>query len=545
MRAFLRSACTGWPLLVIVAGCGTRTELSLGPSSDADIDAATDGRTPSCAPEDAFGRGPCYEVFGYRWDGTRCVVVGGCTCTGAACEQRAQTPEACEAAHEGAANFRSALKTAIQRPRRGGMSIRSPALEEVRVRRSCLLVAFVTAACGPTRTSRPRPRPPSLATTTDAGVDASKSAAVPDEPKGLTDAELAAWLREGCGPIETTPESSALTSVDPKLAKLSSAGSVFGAAAKGTIVHARAGELWLVSADGGRRRRLVRQAEPDDEPIAAQWVDDGRAVTFETRYGDKRGRRVVLGARCESARVVQTGSTPRPCDGVSPDGRLCLTREDPWFTLTETANGKTATVAAPTRDKMEHPQLEHFAWTANGSTLYLVARFRGSVPIVDKGEPSFAIYDGSGLYRLRLPKPLTQQTKPLQVESLPVGDFNVYETTLRMAPDDSALLWLQGFGYHATRAEVTWLRLPGLTRMDLGSHHKLVGGRSWVHDARWSHDGKVALLTVGSCAEEVSPFDDPCPAPHFELVIADEKRVAFIAPGRRAAWTPVNALTPP
>lgn len=409
------------------------------------------------------------------------------------------------------------------------------------------LIGLIVAGCGPTRTSPPRPRPPPVVIAkSDATAEVAMAAEV--QSVWLTDAELEAWLRAGCGPIETAAETSALTTVDPKLAKLASAGTVFGAAARGTIVHEREGELWLVSADGARRRRLTRQAVPADDRFEARWTDDGRSVTFTTHHGHEYGRRVVLGAHCESARVLAkpSASSPAACDAVSPDGRLCLVRgaNDAWFTLSEPASGNSVTVAAAKWKKWEQPGLAAYAWTSDGLTMYLVARFRGSEPIKDKGESTFMLYDWSPLYRLRLPKTLsTQQGKTLEPEYVLPGDTSANEASVTISHDNSGMLWLQGFyQHHVVRADVDWIRLPQLSRMSLGARHKLVGAHSWVNDARWSPDDKHVLLTIGSCSEDVMQSGDPCAAARYELVVADEQRAAFVAPGRRAAWTEFDAL---
>ncbi len=40
-----------------------------------------------CAPQDAYGQGPCAAFLGYKWDGGQCVGISGCTCTGSECDQ--------------------------------------------------------------------------------------------------------------------------------------------------------------------------------------------------------------------------------------------------------------------------------------------------------------------------------------------------------------------------------------------------------------------------------------------------------------------------
>jgi hypothetical protein len=52
-----------------------------------------------CAPQDARGVGDCSAFFGYAWDGSACIGLGGCSCEGDDCDQTYQSPEACEMAH--------------------------------------------------------------------------------------------------------------------------------------------------------------------------------------------------------------------------------------------------------------------------------------------------------------------------------------------------------------------------------------------------------------------------------------------------------------
>ena len=54
---------------------------------------------PLCPAQDARGVGPCAAFFGYAWDGTGCVGVGGCSCAGADCRSLYRDPMACELAH--------------------------------------------------------------------------------------------------------------------------------------------------------------------------------------------------------------------------------------------------------------------------------------------------------------------------------------------------------------------------------------------------------------------------------------------------------------
>jgi uncharacterized protein YceK len=57
------------------------------------------GSPPICVRQDARGVGACAAFFGYAWDGTGCVGIGGCACAGADCRSLYRDPMACELAH--------------------------------------------------------------------------------------------------------------------------------------------------------------------------------------------------------------------------------------------------------------------------------------------------------------------------------------------------------------------------------------------------------------------------------------------------------------
>jgi hypothetical protein len=54
---------------------------------------------PECQAQDAKGQGLCAAFFGYAWDGSSCIGVGGCSCVGADCAALYNSPEACNQAH--------------------------------------------------------------------------------------------------------------------------------------------------------------------------------------------------------------------------------------------------------------------------------------------------------------------------------------------------------------------------------------------------------------------------------------------------------------
>jgi hypothetical protein len=51
-----------------------------------------------CAPQEARGVGVCAAFFGYAWNGSECIGLGGCSCEGADCDEAYASPEACQRA---------------------------------------------------------------------------------------------------------------------------------------------------------------------------------------------------------------------------------------------------------------------------------------------------------------------------------------------------------------------------------------------------------------------------------------------------------------
>lgn len=63
---------------------------------------AMDGGTeppPICPAQDARGVGACAAFFGYAWDGSSCVGLSGCGCSGADCRSLYRSIELCDEAH--------------------------------------------------------------------------------------------------------------------------------------------------------------------------------------------------------------------------------------------------------------------------------------------------------------------------------------------------------------------------------------------------------------------------------------------------------------
>lgn len=61
------------------------------------VDAGSPG--PRCAAQDARGEGNCDAFFGYVWNGTSCVGLGGCRCVGVDCRGLPFDPMTCENNH--------------------------------------------------------------------------------------------------------------------------------------------------------------------------------------------------------------------------------------------------------------------------------------------------------------------------------------------------------------------------------------------------------------------------------------------------------------
>lgn len=53
----------------------------------------------TCTPQDAAGEGDCGRDVGVAWDGTQCVMLSGCNCTGADCTSIWRAIPECMRAH--------------------------------------------------------------------------------------------------------------------------------------------------------------------------------------------------------------------------------------------------------------------------------------------------------------------------------------------------------------------------------------------------------------------------------------------------------------
>lgn len=64
-----------------------------------DVGSWRDAPPGECAPDDAYGDGPCDAELGFVWRDGNCWSISGCTCVGADCSAIAPSHEACIAAH--------------------------------------------------------------------------------------------------------------------------------------------------------------------------------------------------------------------------------------------------------------------------------------------------------------------------------------------------------------------------------------------------------------------------------------------------------------
>ncbi len=91
-------ACDGTtysnPCMAAAAGISVRST-----GACASTDAGTTDAASACAAQDASGVGACDLFLGYAWNGSTCVSLSGCSCSGAACRSLFSTPEACRAAY--------------------------------------------------------------------------------------------------------------------------------------------------------------------------------------------------------------------------------------------------------------------------------------------------------------------------------------------------------------------------------------------------------------------------------------------------------------
>jgi hypothetical protein len=89
------NACTTCTCLGDTVGCSVTPGCAMDGGA---VDAGTDP-PPLCAAQDARGVGNCAAFFGYAWDGSACVGLGGCSCVGADCRSLSLDQMACELAH--------------------------------------------------------------------------------------------------------------------------------------------------------------------------------------------------------------------------------------------------------------------------------------------------------------------------------------------------------------------------------------------------------------------------------------------------------------
>ncbi len=84
-----------------VCGCDGRfyCNACLAASMGVDVDPADTCRGADCDPMDARGEGLCRAILGYRWTGSACQPLSGCSCVGADCTRLYGSLDECTAAH--------------------------------------------------------------------------------------------------------------------------------------------------------------------------------------------------------------------------------------------------------------------------------------------------------------------------------------------------------------------------------------------------------------------------------------------------------------
>jgi len=390
-----------------------------------------------------------------------------------------------------------------------------------------LLVSGCRSPIAPPASPRPSPVP-SHATTVRVPV---------------SDRDLESWLRSGCGPVETTPESPAIAALGAKLSKTAPP------ITPGTIVHARGTELWVVSSDGSRRRRL-KQASPGDEETVARWSPSGDALAFVTHHGGGDPRVVLLSPTCAWARVLG----PSPIASAltfSTDGRLLADSDGAWDLVSGQraprpgcfarcveesqgalrvvdAEGGHVEVTIPKMNGVAPERVWSTALSPDGRSLFLLVRYR---TLVDGG-----LVDTSPVHQVGLPETLPKAKGPPLVTRLFAAGFTpIREGWLSLSPTGTHLVAVGESALEAAPgADAQWVDAKSGKTIDLGSTYGLVGPRSWIAAASWAPDGSKALLSVASCADASTA--PGCAAERRDLIAVDAKRAVFVASGSRASW---------
>lgn len=100
-------------IIAEACGCDGRTYGNECEANRAGVSVLHDGVCDAtCAPQDAAGDGLCDAWFGWRWSGSACEGVSGCSCVGADCGALYSEPAECEAAHAGCVPGGSCLSSA-------------------------------------------------------------------------------------------------------------------------------------------------------------------------------------------------------------------------------------------------------------------------------------------------------------------------------------------------------------------------------------------------------------------------------------------------
>lgn len=86
-----------------VCGCDGETYCNACNAAESGTDIQHEGPCDppaGCEAMDAEGEGDCLALLGWKWDGERCVNVGGCDCVGEDCDSLYDDEEACVADRE-------------------------------------------------------------------------------------------------------------------------------------------------------------------------------------------------------------------------------------------------------------------------------------------------------------------------------------------------------------------------------------------------------------------------------------------------------------
>lgn len=450
---------------------------------------------------------------------------------------------------------------------------------------TAIVLASCVSACG-----APRPSPPVPAKVPVCESDAgSADAGDQSSPDGAI-AKTEDWFLGGCGDkIEPGLEPGLGVPSAVALAR-----DAFTAPPGGTIAYESEGAIWLTSADGKRRRRLVRRSSPATLPehVDVTWAPGSATVAFVSSYGDRRGRIVLLDARCRWVRIIGeplqpaalaeaqgigyrswglsfsaegrflrhqdvSGSTevvveedlvtgasrrakcPRGC-AVSPDGsKFAWADFSDKLTIAEPAT----TGSLPIDDGANLPVIRQLS--ADGLKLMVGPVWLDGKTILFGGSVEFSpLTRSTGLYRAELPKPGVAKIKP---KLLAKGLLRSVMTPV-ISPDGTKALLAEYYAgisaastndaTHTFVSDVSWVELSSNVRTVLGWKNKLRAEEYRLTEPSWRSDGRLAVIVIRRCP------DVDCSKGVNAVAIADEQHLGLVTNGEHPAWTLVDALGP-